>query len=436
MTRRRFLQGALASVGAVSFPTVGWSAADGRRLRLGVISDAHIGLENRPDGMPFDTARNLGRVLRWLDEQGVEAIAFCGDMAHSGRISEFRTFAEVWKGAFPHDRGSDGRHVEKLLITGNHCIGGWPGRWKGVGEAEQREERFDFGDNPDRLWPELFGEPWQPVWHKKVKGFSFIGLHWLKPKPAVAGVIESVSADLDPSRPFFYLQHAHPSHTCHGRYSTSDDGDFAGAFLRNHPNAVAITGDSHGSLADERGVWQGAFTSISAGCVIEGGGNMDLYANCNALWHPDRYRRVMRPLDTSDGASCLIVDVFDSRLVCHRWNVASFLPLGADWVVHVPAREGGPLDFGRRARAVRPPGVSCRIGCDRFRPAARDGSYDGGRFSRPSGGCGTLPSGRECWRQPRVRLCRHCDSAGIEPNCEDYSCGWVQSPGGVVCLVR
>lgn len=353
-TRRAFIGGSCAALGLSAFPGGAWGAADRPLLRLGVISDAHIGLEDRPDGAPFDTARNLGRVLRWLDGQGVEAIAFCGDMAHSGRIDEFRRFADVWRAAFPGDCGADGRRVEKLLITGNHCIGGWPGRWDGADEARQREERFDFGDNPRRLWPELFGETWEPVWRKTVKGVTFVGMHWLKPRPPVADFLRARAGSLPSDRPFFYLQHAHPSGSCHGTYSTSDDGGFAGSFLRGYPNAVALTGDSHGSLADERGVWQGEYTSISSGCIIEGGGNMD-YANCNARWHPDWYRRVMRPLDTSDGASALVIDVYASRLVCHRWNVASFLPLGKDWIVPIPARTDGPLAFSRRAAEVRPP---------------------------------------------------------------------------------
>jgi len=354
-TRRGFLGGAFAALGTAALPCGAFGAGEDRLLRLGVFSDAHVGLENRPDGAPFDTARNLGNVLRWMDAQGVEAIAFCGDMAHSGLIDEFRKFAAVWKSVFPGDRGGDGRKVEKLLITGNHCIGGWPGRWKDASDAQQRAERFDYGDNPERLWPELFGEPWAPVWHKRVKGLDFVGMHWFYPKPPAAELVRSLKPKLDPTHPFFYLQHAHPTGTCHGSYSTSTDKGFAGAFLKDIPNAVAITGDSHGALTDERFVWQGAYTSISAGCIIEGGGQMEVYANCNAMWHPDWYRRVMKPLDTKDGAGCLIIDVYASHLVCHRWSVVSHLPLGADVVVPIPARSNGPLDFSRRAAAVRPP---------------------------------------------------------------------------------
>jgi len=49
------------------------------------------------------------------------------------------------------------------------------------------------------------------------------------------------------------------------------------------------------------------------------------------------------------GGGCELVEVFDDHLVIHRRSVAFGRPLGPAFVVPLPARRDGPLDFAHRA---------------------------------------------------------------------------------------
>ena len=42
------------------------------------------------------------------------------------------------------------------------------------------------------------------------------------------------------------------------------------------------------------------------------------------------------------------MEVFDDRIVVHRQSVMFGRPIAPSWIVPIPARKDGPLDFGRR----------------------------------------------------------------------------------------
>jgi hypothetical protein len=125
-------------------------------------------------------------------------------------------------------------------------------------------------------WQQTFGETYTPVWRKEVCGYTFVGAHWTTGGckgydevgiPEGATWITQNGATLDPSKPFFYLQHAPPKNTCLGPWHWGrDDGRITTA-LSSFPNAIAITGHSHASISDDRSIWQGAFTAINAGSL-------------------------------------------------------------------------------------------------------------------------------------------------------------------------
>jgi hypothetical protein len=155
------------------------------------------------------------------------------------------------------------------------------------------------------------------------------------------------------NKPFFYCQHAHPKGTCHGGSSGVDNGESVRA-LTPFPNAVAFTGHSHFAISDERAVWQGAFTSIGAGCMHEGFGGFN-YANVSAFWHPSLRKNLMASLadpkpwgGDAKGGGCELVEVFDDHLVVHRQSVEFGRAIGPAWIVPIPAQKDGPFDFGKR----------------------------------------------------------------------------------------
>ena len=351
-SRREFVGGALA-FGTLGGSQLAATAADAincvpPKLRFGVMSDVHIG------GKP-DAEATLEKALRWFAAENVDAVLCPGDIAHSGLIDELEKFAAAWYRVFPDGKAADGHKVELMIATGNHDVDAWSGRWKNFPEEQLRAHCLTYKDNPDRTWQRLFGQKWEVIWRREVKGYTFIGSQWSSLKPPIEEYMRKNAATFDPSKPFFYSQHEHPKGTCHGSYSMGDDRGESVRALSPFPNAVAITGHSHCAISDERTVWQGAFTSIGGGCLHEGAGGFN-YDNVAAFWHPSGKTKLMASLadpkpwgGDAKGGGCELVEVFDGHLVVHRRSVAFGCPIGPAFVVPLPARKDGPLDFARRA---------------------------------------------------------------------------------------
>lgn len=343
--------GGIAAVGGLcAIPAL--DDALGPRLRFGVVSDVHIGGRK-------EAPLRLAFALRWLRARGVDAVLFPGDIAHTGRISQMEEFARIWFEVFPEGLGLDGRKVELMISTGNHDA--WTLGYDKASEADRRANWLVYGDNLPRTWRRLFGLAWAPVWRRAVKGYVFMGSEWPTLKPDLEGYMREHCAEFDRSKPFFHCQHEHPKDTCHGAYGCGwDQGQAARAFA-DFPNAVVFSGHSHCSLADERTIWQGAFTSVGAGCLHEGGGSFD-YENISAFWHPSFKTHVMAPMNDSaqwggdpDGGCFELVEVFDDCLRIERRSSVWDLPIGPAWTVPLPARTKGSYDHARLAAASRPP---------------------------------------------------------------------------------
>ncbi len=324
-------------------------------LKFGVVSDVHIG--EAPKNRLF-----MEGALRWLAAQNVDAVVFTGDLAHSGLISELEIFAAIWNQVFPDCRGPNGEKVEIMIATGNHDIDAWGGRWRNYTEEELAANRFFHGDNPEKTWRRLFGQKWEPTWRREVKGYTFLGAQWRSVEPHVEEFVAETAPALDPGKPFFFCHHAHPKGTCHGWYSDCDDGGLLTRALSPFPNAVALSGHTHCALADEKSVWQGAFTSIGAGCAHLSRRIYERpeYVNGAEPWHPSYQTNLMAPVsnevDGQDiGGDFELVEVFSDHLVVHRRSATLDEPIGPAWTVPLPARADGPLDFARRAAEGEPP---------------------------------------------------------------------------------
>lgn len=346
LTRRGFIGTAAAALGSAA-----WGADCAPLLKLGVISDVHIGgRREAPVRLKF--------TLEWLDAHGVEAVLCAGDVAHSGLVSQLEEFAAIWNGVFPNGRSRrDGREVAFMISTGNHeAAASWV-----KGKPEWRAKNvLSEGDNFERTWNRLFHLKFAPVWRREVKGITFIGSQWPTLHPDLEGFMRAHGSEIDPSKPFFFCQHLHPLNTCHQGYASSYDKGETVRALSPFPNAVAISGHSHCSIADERAVWQGAFTSIGAGCLHEGGLEFS-YDNGTAFWYSNYKTNLMRPLNDvvqawggEERGGCFeFIDVFTDHLVVHRRSSVVDQPIGPDWLVPIPSKKDGPLDFARRA-AARP----------------------------------------------------------------------------------
>ncbi len=169
LSRRRFIQGAgalfgwgvLRSGGRAFAAPSGLFSQGMPNLSFGILTDIHLS----KSGDSFSGQAMFRKALEWFRDQGVDAVAVCGDMADGGLLAELQAVAQTWSAVFPNDTAPDGRHVERLFIYGNHDYGGTStGSIRGLGLAE--------------AWQQTFGETYTPVWRKEVCGYTFVGAHW------------------------------------------------------------------------------------------------------------------------------------------------------------------------------------------------------------------------------------------------------------------
>ena len=352
LTRRNFLGGALA-LGA-AYPVFGDVSSSRPKLLVGIVSDPHANSD--PNNAYFRKALELFRARE------VDAVAIPGDFGFVAKHGELLKSAKAWFDVFPDDRLPDGRKVERIFITGNHDEDGWrygkPAKDRYAGTTPE-ESAFAF--NRQKFWREAWHEDYTPVFTKTVKGYTFIGRHWLPLKryagnPALAW-FAAHGAELPADRPFFYLQHealtGATTHPDAGKivkgvlWDGADDGAVA-KVLSAYPNCVAFTGHTHNPLTFDTGIWQGAFTAIDCGSdnhwPFTWGGREN--------GHPGA--KEMKMFDLTAQRHALVMSVYDDRIVFERRCLIHGEPLGADWVV--PLGPGAPRPYTDAAKnAAEPP---------------------------------------------------------------------------------
>ncbi len=350
VTRRGFLGTGLAACGGYLLPREVF-AADGRPLMtFGVVSDVHIGGRTGTD-------RQWEGALKWLNARGADAVLVPGDFAHTGHIGQMETLAQIWFKVFPGGKGFDGRPVKLMPVTGNHEWENW--LWKNKPEELKLKHWFAYKNNPHEVWERLFGEKWEPVWRYEVRGVTFFGAQWptfRRNFPSLETYMARQRPTIDPAKPFFFIQHAHPKGTCHRDYCETayDRGESVQA-LSSFPNAVTFSGHSHCSIADERAVWQGAFTSIGAGCLHEGGTAFS-FDNGTARWHPSYKTKLMAPLNDAkdawggdpDGGCFEFVEVYADHIIVHRRSSVYDAAIAPAWVIPIPAKKDGKFAYATR----------------------------------------------------------------------------------------
>lgn len=339
-------------------------------LAFGVLSDIHIGyLQEKTGSIPLKTFK---RALEQFKADGVDAVAVCGDLANSGLVRELESVARTWFEVFPEGCG-----VEKLFVTGNHDWEGWLYDGKTFVEnfSDEERERIKLCNDYRGHWELCFREPYAPVWMKRVKGYAFVGAHWLgcgadkkgrtchgkneNFNDGVAAFYAAHEAELKGVKPFFHIQHPHPKDTCFGADAWGYDTGETTKALSAFPNAVAFSGHSHAPLTDERSVWQGAFTSVNGGSLryasrpkpeSERGDENGVTPAGKAVDDG----KLQQHVHTGDGNPALLVRVYDDRIVLTRRAVDSGLLLGDNWVIPLSA-DVRPCDYAkRRAAAVAP----------------------------------------------------------------------------------
>ena len=373
---RRFFIGGLASA-MVLGPRRLFSApqdafAGGKpALTFGLLSDIHIALDKGGRQLhPRYGTDTLVKAFEWFRDNGADAVVIAGDMAHCGLGGELMAVAEAWFGVFPDDKAPDGRHVERVFVFGNHD---WSslGRAKNVFKDEAELKANLIVNDPEKWWRAAFREDWQRIQLRSVKGYDFVCAHWSnggcsgKNEKFIKGLEEfysSLKKPLDPSKPFFHVQHPHPKNTVHGDKVWGQDNGVTPSILSHHRNAIAFSGHSHTSLTDERSIWQGAFTAVGCGSLrnvspfIPGVlGLPDGLENCRTPRKRDDSIKAMEMIERFNCRQGQLVRVYADHVVFSRREFVTGATLGDDLVMPLPAAERRPFEFAGRAAAAKAP---------------------------------------------------------------------------------
>ncbi len=364
ITRREFVKDGLAALGFLAHPALSrfalaslggyagelfaapadWKPAKKPNLVFGVLSDTH--LQVGWDGtsvhklFPHTYVRNAMKLFK---KRNIDAFVHLGDAAHRGITRELEFHRELFEEAF----GTRGGPV-KLFIVGNHE---WYGEaFKGGGgvtaaglwkDPVERAKHTLCADMP-RRWEQVWGEKYEEVWHKEVKGYHFFGRHWHEDEYKHAG--EKPFADyilskadqfsLRGTKPFFILSHRrHHAAFCQA--------------LKDFPNAIALFGHWHWSNADWKTIFfdadtfGGRFPNIQVGaCRMDGGNAVTPSSEVKLPEDSSSWKG-----DNLPSRQAMIINIYDDMVVFERHEVGKGGKLGPDWVL--PLGEFKPHPFSR-----------------------------------------------------------------------------------------
>ena len=334
--------------------TAAWSWAGGRMfaaqsapaLRIGAVSDIHIAIKGRKENcFQYGAHGTFRAALEYFRDQKVDVVTVTGDIADTGRLAELEIAGSIWREVFPDDKRPDGGHVEPVFIYGNHD------GFRHVKNATLVSEDFAAS------WKKAFGRDWSPVYHVKVKGYTFIGMHWGHEKELPAYIkAHEAELDLKSARPFFCLQYPIPKNTLFAHSGTwGEDKGHVTKCLSAYPNAVSLSGHTHMATTDDREVWQGAFTAINC-CTLA---QIKPPSHCvNTPWQSkkgDKVARHMKPT-SRHGKQGYLIDVWPDRLELHRREFVYGIEAAPNMVVPIPVSSAAPMfAYAEQAkRAVAP----------------------------------------------------------------------------------
>ena len=339
------------------------------KLIVGIISDPHLSLPlQKEKGVLFK------KTLQRFDEAKVDAILMPGDIFH-GRLCWLERFAEAYFEVFPGDKGSDGRRVERMIVTGNHDIDEW---WYGLKknetleecEARYRDAMFFF--HREEAWKRVWGEPYEPYFLREVKGYKFLLRHWpssgkgkWKEPHRVDEAFAKYGPMLAKEKVFFYCQHEQPSASVNANWLLSEDcerfgnadacaGPFLRELLNGYPNCVSLTGHSHCGLADERSIWQDKFTAVNCGNFSGYPFNAPGRENGHDHDKNPNPVREMEMFDIGSVHDAMIMTVYENAIRFRRLDCAHWIPSGPDWIVPIGSSER-PYAFQPRQKSSLPP---------------------------------------------------------------------------------
>jgi len=284
--RRHFI----GCVGA--FPILGtaWAAEGTPLLRIGVMTDTHV-KETKASCRRVKMACELFRRHR------VDMVVNVGDVADYHYPKGYAAYRAVVEEAF--DGIPSTERPKELFVYAAHDTFAWGGH-------KARNEWPKHVDEAFVDMQRLIGASNGPYAEGSVKGFPYVVFPQMMKGGLDFARIEKMIADAvraNPGKPVFVFAHVPPE----GTTRTGRGDPRKTALFSKYPQVVNISGHVHGSLADERAIWQGAFTSVGAGCLQNWGDGRDGIVGSN--------------VSRMQNYGAMVIEVFASRIVFRRFDV-------------------------------------------------------------------------------------------------------------------
>ncbi len=208
-------------------------------VRIGLLADIHIGDDN-------DNS-DLKRALRIFDAKKADAVIAAGDLTDFGLLSELKEVAAAWNEVFHGSRRSDGEPVVRLFHYGDHDTAlNFKVRQREVVEKGRWADYIPH-IGPDVAWERAFGEKFEPVVRRTVKGCEFTLVHFLPSPVPFASSVPSVPVG---RKPWLHVFSQHRAYRglfarpgCGDEISWDDGASLA--FLTDMPNTIAVCGHAH-----------------------------------------------------------------------------------------------------------------------------------------------------------------------------------------------
>lgn len=299
MKRREFIGGIMA---AGASPLFGAEGGDGRIARIGLVTDTHV-------ETTIGSCARVRAALELFKAKGAEMVINCGDIADRHYPQGYRFYRQTVNEVFP-DPASRPKEVFVYawhdLIDHDKVLG----RWNPAAAYDNVRRQLEAPNPPfcDFVWKDLpFVVATQNV---GTKGFPT----WEEYEKTVERVCAA-----NPGKPVFVCDHLPPAGTTfHSREWGSDN---CRRMLNRFPQVVSLSGHVHGTLANERQIWQGEFTAVNIGCLQTWGG----FASGSTP-----------PRQAKPNFGAVVMDVFADRLVLHRHDVRDGSEIDRPWTVPLP----------------------------------------------------------------------------------------------------
>ena len=293
MNRRVFI--ACASAAAVSPLAAGAGSAANVRLRFGVMTDTHV----TRDPKSFERVDLAFKVFK---KRGCDIFCHVGDLAEMCDPKAHRMWSEAVERAYP-----EGAPRAAYAYAAHDYYNYQGKRWKLTrDEIMQGYESFRKNAKlPNGMYAEF-----------DVNGYPFV----VTPQHVSEKDFEEMIARAEKKHaqgPIFVFHHVAPENTT---FNSSDWGCWwLPRLYARHPRVVVFCGHTHGSLANERNIWQGGFTVVDAGCLAGWASSL-----------PGGQTKVKQSYEV------LVCDVLKDRIVMHRVDVRDGADIREPWVVPLP----------------------------------------------------------------------------------------------------